>query len=244
VLMFERVEVKRKLIRNVAIKIPGVREYVEVSTAGIGVIERAVEEAHRKSERRIVVQIVIQPRLGRIVKKPVAAPHARLSVSLHVPGKTETRANISQGAFSTRLRNYVTGGQLVARIKKSGRSIHETRRASLCDIHLLDELILAIEQIGHRTKRFPAQPEIQSQARREPECVATIETLVMNPSKFDLAVALPERAHEPKDVVGLVKSAESSIECENARRGIGIVLVIARKHQFAAPGQAMLSLDP
>ena len=118
------------------------------------------------------------------------------------------------------------------------------RRANLGVIRFPDELILAIEQIGHGSIRFPAQAKIQCQARRDPERVAAVKTLVMNAPKFDLAVALPERAHCSQDVVGLVESAKSSIECEDARRGIGIVLVIPGKHQFAAPGQAVPSLDP
>src|SRR5260370_40591052 len=104
-------------------------------------------------------------------KEPVAAPHACLSVPFHVPRETETGADISHRALSSCLRNHITVRQLVAGIEKSGRSIDEMRRANFCVIHFTDELVLAIEQVGHRSKRVPAPTKIQRKARRESERV-------------------------------------------------------------------------
>src|SRR5205823_9663961 len=107
--------------------------------------------------------------------------------------------------------------QLVAWIEKSGRCVDEMRRMDALRIHFLYELIRAIVEIRHRRIRFPPYAQIQRQARRDPECIAEIEGLIMTPAKFDFAIALLELVHQSQNVIGLIETSVLSVEPEIGR---------------------------
>src|SRR5262249_8515307 len=155
-----------------------------------------------------------------------------------VPGETDPRADVSLAAFSAGLRDHVAVGQLVAGVKEPGRGIDEMWRLGPFQIPRLDELVRAVVQIGDSEIRLPAQAEIQGQPGSCTERVASVKAQVMAAPELDLAVALPELAHRPQDVIGLVKSSDFSVESEITRAQKHVVLVIPKRRRLAAPGEA------
>src|SRR4029077_20326480 len=140
-------ELKRKLVGNLRIEIAAIREYVEVAPSGVGIVELAVVEADGKREGSIVVHVVQDPGFRRVVKKTVAAPDAGFSTSRHIPGETGARTDVLHRPLRAGLGDHVAVGQLVPGVENSGRGIDKMRRDDSLDVHFLNELILAIEQI-------------------------------------------------------------------------------------------------
>src|SRR5260370_12399109 len=215
------------------------REGVEAWAAGGRVSELDVEELDVEGERRVIVEVVQHPHFGRVVEQTVAAAHAGLAVARGVPGESEAGAEILLGAFRAGFGNHIAAGQFVAGIEHAGRRIDEMRGVDSLLVHLLDELILAVVEVGHGEERLPAQAEIERETRGGAEAVAGIEAVIMLAAEFQLAVALYEIGHGAQDVVRLVESAVAAVETVIARGIEHVVLVIAGGHQLATPGEAV-----
>src|SRR5262249_46564290 len=188
------------------------------------------------------VHIVQQPHFGGIVKDPVPSTHARLSVTLYVPGEAKARTQVVEIGSGARLGNCKTG-KLVSREEQSGRRVREMRRFRSLDVLLGTELNFAILEVGYRSVGLPAQSKIQRQRAIDPDGIGKVEPLIVVAPKFDFSIALTEQRHRSQDVIGLVKTCYSSIESIHPRPVEHVVLVIAGPFQIGAPDHIVASAN-